>query len=85
MPVAAPITFSTAIRCPVLVFATSVQSHEEVKALAPALNLVAGKGKWNFALDDEGRILRIVSQEVGPEVAIQILGQQGFECRELED
>ena len=69
----------------VLVFATSVQSGEDVKVLAPALNNFVGKGRWNFALDDDDRILRIVSKEMEPLEAIRLLGQHGYDCRELED
>lgn len=69
----------------VLVFSTSVASKGEVTKLTPMLNTIAGAGKWNFALDDSDRILRIVSEEVKPIAAIQLLRQEGFECRELEN
>jgi hypothetical protein len=68
----------------VLVFKTSVQCHENVNQLAPFLNGLAGQGKWNFALDDCDRILRIVSASVQPQQAIQLLAYQGFMCQELE-
>jgi hypothetical protein len=68
----------------VLVFSTSVKSLEEVKSLAPKINSLAGKGHWNFALDDSDRILRIVSKEVEPNRAINLLKQHGFDCKELE-
>jgi hypothetical protein len=67
----------------VLVFSTSVQSMEQVQSLKPKIDSLAGKGKWNFALDDTDRILRIVSNGVKPQVAIQLLNQYGFECHEL--
>jgi hypothetical protein len=44
---------------------------------------LAGNGKWNFALDDTDRILRIMSSSVKPQLAIQLLNQYGFECHEL--
>jgi hypothetical protein len=68
----------------VLVFSTSVASARQVKALEPVLNSFVGKGKWNFALDDCDRILRIVSSDVNPSLAIQLLGSLGFTCKELE-
>lgn len=70
---------------PVLVFATSVESQDHVNKLAPVLNSIAGKGSWNFALDDCDRVLRIVSGNVEPEEAIRLLEEYGFECKELED
>jgi hypothetical protein len=67
----------------VLVFSTSVQSIEQVQSLKPKIDSLAGNGKWNFALDDTDRILRIVSSSVKPQLAIQLLNQYGFECHEL--
>ena len=67
----------------VLVFKTSVQSYENVDRLKPHLDALAGQGKWNFALDDCDRILRIVSS-VSPNEAVGILAEQGFSCLELD-
>lgn len=68
----------------VLVFKTSVQTYESVNQLKPLLDVLAGKGKWNFALDDCDRILRIVSCSVRPEEAVGLLAAQGFTCWELD-
>lgn len=69
----------------VLVFKTSVKTSQHVKVLKPLLDSTAGKGKWNFALDDCDRILRIVSRHVNPIAAIKLLHDNGYECSELED
>ena len=69
----------------VLVFKTSVKTSQHVSLLKPLLDSTAGKGKWNFALDDCDRILRIVSQHVNPTAAIKLLHDNGYECSELED
>ena len=89
MPITANLCHSTnsgrnSLPMEVLVFSTSVESHDHVKVLAPLLNSFAGKGRWNFALDDCDRILRIVSEQVEPVAAIRLLEENGFECRELE-
>jgi hypothetical protein len=68
----------------ILVFATSVESVQEVKTLAPFINKLVGKGNWNFALDDRDRILRIASKRIEPTRTINLLKQHGFDCRELE-
>ena len=68
----------------VIVLSTSVNSPVQVKSLEPVLNSMAGKGNWNFALDDSDRVLRIVSGHVRPDEAIRLLNQSGFECRELD-
>ncbi len=69
----------------VLVFSTSVQSTDQVKSLAPLIDSLAGKDRWNFALDDCDKILRIVSDKVKPTAAIRLLSQYGYHCQELPD
>jgi len=69
----------------VLVFKTSVTSPLAAASVAPMLDAVAGKGKWNFALDDCDKILRIASASVNAELAIFVMNEMGFECGELED
>ncbi len=68
----------------ILVFATSVQSTDQVRILAPQINSLAGKGRWNFALDDSDKILRIASDRVKPQQAVALLEKYGFECNELD-
>lgn len=67
----------------IFVFKTSVEP-EHVSRLAPLLDGLAGKGKWNFALDDCDRILRIMSGGLQPQQPIELLAKQGFNCTELE-
>jgi len=70
----------------VLVFKTSVETHQHVKSLKPLLDSAAGKGKWNFALDDCDRILRIKSSELIRENSIpDFLQQNGFDAAVLAD
>ncbi len=69
----------------VLVFKTSVETPQHVRSLKLLLDSTAGKDKWNFALDDCDRILRIVSDHIKPLIAINLLKENGYECSELED
>lgn len=69
----------------VLVFKTSVETTNEVKLLRPVLDVFAGRGKWNFALDDCDRILRIASNNVTAQTAIKLLNEKGYDCAELVD
>lgn len=69
----------------VLVFKTSVSTPQHVQVLKPLLDSAAGKGQWNFALDDCDKILRIVSAHLDPVMAINMLKSMGYECAELED
>lgn len=67
----------------IFVFKTSVE-QEHVSQLTPLLDSLVGKGKWNFALDDCDRILRIMSGSIQPQQPIELLAKQGFVCTELE-
>ena len=69
----------------VLVFKTSVRDTFTVSALRPSLDSLAGKGKWNFDLTDCDKVLRIVSSDVKPEDAIQLMSRLGIHCAELDD
>ena len=69
----------------VMVFKTSVETPQSVKTLKPLLDLVAGRGKWNFALDDCDRILRVTSVNISAQSTIRLLKENGYECAELED
>ncbi|MBP9926064.1 MAG: hypothetical protein KBF45_08715 [Cyclobacteriaceae bacterium] len=68
----------------VLVFKTTVQSDENISRLTPMLNKLVGDGKWNFDLDDCDRILRIATEGVRPNEAIDLLSNYGFLCQELD-
>jgi hypothetical protein len=67
----------------VLVYKTSVEPHH-VGRLTPLLDGLVGTGKWNFALDDCDRILRVASGDILPHQPIELLVQHGFNCTELE-
>ena len=69
----------------VLVFKTSVQSMDSVRELQPRLDELAGRGKWNFALDDCDRILRVKAGRYLLEETVALLNHHGFGCDELED
>ncbi|MBL7871504.1 MAG: hypothetical protein JNM78_07830 [Cyclobacteriaceae bacterium] len=67
----------------IFVFKTSVEP-EHVSGLSPFLDVLVGKGKWNFALDDCDRILRVRSGGIMPHQPIELLAKHGFKCTELE-
>ncbi|HMG89462.1 MAG TPA: hypothetical protein VK589_05370 [Chryseolinea sp.] len=69
----------------VLVFKTTVEDRESIQRIGPGLDSLVGQGHWNFALDDCDKILRIKSAAILPEMAIKVLADCGFECRELQD
>lgn len=69
----------------VLVFRTSVPDEQSAQLATPVLNSLAGKGHWNFALDDCDKILRITAPHVNAERTVFVMNQLGFECNELAD
>jgi hypothetical protein len=69
----------------VMVFKTTVETPIGVRQLKPKLDSMAGSNKWNFALDDCDRILRVLSATIHPQQVIHLLKDNGFQCIELED
>lgn len=68
----------------VWVFTTSVETPLGVSALAPYLDRLAGRGRWNFDLDDCDRILRVAA-DCQQEEIIGLLESCGYRCAELAD
>lgn len=69
----------------VLVFRTSVKCNDQVDALRPLLELtLAGRGQWNFDLEDRDHILRVEADVVVREHIMALLAGYGFACEELE-
>lgn len=68
----------------VLVFATNVNTRQEIELLRSSLNLLPGIHRWNFDLDDCDRILRVETVLTRAETIKNILCNQGFSCMELE-
>lgn len=66
----------------VLVFKTSVRRRKHVQRLAPLLNPF---GRWNFALDDCDRILRVETCPCYAPRICELLARHGFLCEELPD
>ena len=80
-----PMSKLTEIMTEVMVFRTSVESAESVLLLKPSLDLLAGAGRWNFALDDSDRVLRVKATRDKLESTVMILNSMGYQCEELED
>ncbi len=69
----------------VLVFKTSVESYEHMRAVEPLLNKLLDKTeKWNFDLEDCDRILRVETKFVAAASIIENLASAGIYCSELE-
>ncbi len=69
----------------VLVFKTNVPDANEVTKVQPLLNSISTISQWNFDLDDEDRILRVVATGLPPRFVELALNGAGYQCTELED
>ena len=68
----------------VLVFKTSVSDNAQVDALRPILELtLAGRGEWNFDLEDSDHVLRVDAEGMHRELIMILLTGLGFACEEL--
>ncbi|NBW35867.1 MAG: hypothetical protein EBR30_12765 [Cytophagia bacterium] len=69
----------------ILVFKTSVNNRKQVKSIELHLKNLEYVYRWNFALDDRDRILRIVTSEnISVSRIVKIINSLGFNCIELE-
>ena len=66
----------------VLVFKTSVRRRKHVRRLSALLDAF---GRWNFALDDCDRILRVETCPCHTSRICALLARYGFRCEELPD
>ena len=66
----------------VLVFKTSVRRRKHIRRLSALLDAF---GRWNFALDDCDRILRVETCPCHIPRIYALLARYGFRCEELPD
>lgn len=65
------------------IFKTTITEENEIQLVENILNLIVGKGKWNFDLEDVDHILRIYANTIVNGFLIKELEKLGFECEEL--
>jgi len=65
------------------IFKTTITKEAEIRMVEEILNLIVGKNKWNFDLEDVDNILRINAKVVVNNFLTQELKKIGFECDEL--
>ncbi len=69
----------------VLVFKTSVDSSQDMRAVEPLLEKLLDKTeRWSFDLEDCDRVLRVEAEFVQAGSIIENFKQVGVECAELE-
>ncbi|MCO4292591.1 hypothetical protein NF867_06940 [Solitalea sp. MAHUQ-68] len=65
------------------IFKTNIHDQPDVNAIASALNNLPGILKWNVAIDDCDKILRIESTQTEPDEYIDLVKTLGYSCEEL--
>ncbi len=68
----------------IFVFKTSVKTKMQAKKLKPHIDNILPNAKWNFALDDIDKILRIESEENIVMPVTDLLKIHNYSCEELE-
>ena len=69
----------------ILVFKTNLQYKKSIKQVTPHLNELKGVIRWNVDFHDKDKILRIVSDDLSPQVVENTLKNAGYNCEELPD
>ncbi len=68
----------------IFVFKTSVKTKMQIKKLKPHIDTILPSAKWNFGLEDIGKILRVDSEENTVLKIINLLNIHNYSCEELE-
>lgn len=66
----------------ITIFKTSVQQKDQLNIIGPILDHYIGVKNWNFAFEDEDKILRVVSVLPCAIMVTRILNDGGFICQE---
>ncbi|MBC7849863.1 MAG: hypothetical protein H7Y31_09005 [Chitinophagaceae bacterium] len=67
------------------VFQTSVNRRSSAPILEALLNRMVAGGRWNFDWHDKDNILRVETELHIASRIIDVLTQNGFDCKELTD
>ena len=68
----------------ILVFKTNLANTRHIKKIGPSLNLHPHIREWNVDLHDCDKILRVVSEHIGPDEVESIVFNAGYFCEELK-
>ncbi len=69
----------------ILVFKTNLADQKHVRKLFPVMKKIDGIMRWNVDLEDEEKILRIVTESLSPSAVETALQGAGYYCEELSD
>ena len=68
----------------ILVFKTNLSNTRHIKNVRPVLNLHPYIKEWNVDLHDCDKILRVVTDNIGPAEVEKIVFKAGYFCEELK-
>lgn len=67
----------------IYIFATSVESDQDIQTLKPYLEEQLPDARWNFDLEDCDNIFRVDTPTSKAAAIIELLMEQGYDCEEL--
>jgi hypothetical protein len=67
----------------VLLFKTNCVKKSDKAAVQKLLGQLDGIQEWNIDMDDDERILRVISYTLSHNCIIKLLNQHGYNCYEL--
>lgn len=68
----------------ILVFKTNVNSKEEVEQVAELFEMNNLIKEWSFDLEDSDKVLRVVCDNICPELIEHLLTTTGIYCSNME-
>jgi len=67
----------------ILLFKTNCFKKRDKAAVKKLMAQLTGVEDWNIDMDDDDRVLRIISRTLNHQYIINLLNQHGYQCCEL--
>ncbi|MES2113134.1 MAG: hypothetical protein V4577_30565 [Bacteroidota bacterium] len=67
----------------ILLFKTNCFKKRDKAAVKKLMAQLTGVEDWNIDMDDDDRVLRIISRTLSHQYIINLLNQHGYQCGEL--
>lgn len=69
----------------ILIFKTNINTAGDVSILKPTLDLHSQIEAWSVDLEDDDRVLRVISRNMNHDSITDMIKMNGYKCEELKD
>jgi len=69
----------------ILIFKTNINTLDDINTLKPVLDLHPQIERWSIDLEDDDRVLRVISKNMSYNHITDMIKMNGYQCEELKD